>query len=153
MRFLLSICLLIICIRCEAQCLPDTVIADWDMAGFEGVIPEFTNIINITSFGAIANDTIDDHAAVVNAINFLNGNSGVIYFPPGNYLMHAMISLPDSTVLRGGGSDLTQLIFNFNNATSYSINISFRSFIAILPLQNSSVACIHFQVYVASNTS
>ena len=108
----------------EAQCLHDSITVDWDNAGFEGDIPEYTNIIDVTSFGAIANDTIDDHAAVFSAINSLNGNSGVIYFPPGNYLMNTMINLPDSIVLRGAGADSTLLTFNFNNTTSYSINIA-----------------------------
>lgn len=124
MKYILPLFFSAIASLSSAQTIPDSIRFEWNQAGFEGSIPEYTNIIDVTSFGAIANDTIDDHLAIVSAINSLNGNSGVIYFPPGNYLMNAMINLPDSIVLRGAGSDSTLLTFNFNNANSYSINIS-----------------------------
>jgi len=108
----------------SAQTIPDSMKVDWTKAGFEGGIPEYSNVVDVTTFGAIAGDTIDDQPAVVAAISSLNGNAGVIYFPPGNYLMNYWINLPDSTVLRGAGSDSTLLTFNFGNLTSNSFNIS-----------------------------
>src|SRR6188768_3336998 len=112
-----TICSLLffITLNVSAQTLPDSIIVDWTHAGFEGSIPEFPTIVDVTAFGAIAGDTIDDQFSVAIAISSLNGNAGVIYFPPGNYLLNSTVNLPDSTVLRGAGADSTVLTFNFNN--------------------------------------
>jgi len=121
-----TICSLLffITLNVSAQTLHDSIIVDWTHSGFEGSIPEFPTIVDVTSFGAIAGDTIDDQPAVANAISSLNGNAGVVYFPPGNYLLKSTVNLPDSTVLCGAGADSTVLTFNFNNTPGNSINIS-----------------------------
>jgi hypothetical protein len=124
MKKVLFALIMVAALHAPAQCLHDSIIVNWHEAGFEGVIPEYPNVIDVTTYGAVAGDTIDDHSAVANAISALGGNAGVIYFPPGLYVMHSTINLPDSTVLRGAGSDSTQLSFDFGNASSNSINIS-----------------------------
>ena len=118
----------------SAQCLHDSITVDWRNAGFEGQVPDYTTSIDITSFGAIPNDTSDDHPAIVSAINSLNGNYGVIAFPPGNFVFHSSINLPDSIIIRGAGSDSTLLAFNFSNATANSINISHGQSNAFFPI-------------------
>lgn len=111
-------------LHAPAQCLHDSIIVDWTEAGFEGSIPEFANILDVTAYGAIPGDSIDDQPAVASAISALNGNAGVIFFPAGNYLINSSIMLPDSTVIRGTGSDSTLLTFDFGNASANSFNIT-----------------------------
>ncbi len=108
-----------------AQIIPSAATVDWSKAGFEGEIPAFNNIADVTLFGAIANDTIDDYPAVVSAIASLNNLAGVVYFPAGNYLIKTTITLRDSLIIRGAGSDSTTLTFHFNGAALNSIHIGY----------------------------
>jgi len=124
MKNILCALLMAAALHAPAQTLPDSIIVDWTHAGFEGDIPEYTNVHDVTMYGAIAGDTIDDQPAVALAISALNGNAGVIYFPPGNYLIHSTITLPDNTVIRGAGADSTVLSFDFANTSANSFNIS-----------------------------
>jgi len=108
----------------HSQIIPDSIRVDWSMAGFGGSVPQYSTIADVTAFGAIPNDTIDDYPAVANALVSLNNQSGVIYFPPGNYILKSSVNLPDSVIIRGAGSDSTTLTFNLNNTTANSFNIA-----------------------------
>jgi hypothetical protein len=134
MKNFLCVMFLLAAVNAPAQTIPDSMIVDWTQAGFEGVIPEYSTILDITSFGAIAGDSIDDQPAVVAAISSLNGNAGVIYFPPGNYLLNSSVPVPDSTVIRGAGSDSTFLSFNFGNNSGNSFNITGSITLAQFPI-------------------
>ncbi len=116
--------LLIINTRLYAQIIPSNVRSIWSGAGVEGAIPSPQNSIDVTLFGAIPNDGLDDFSAVVNAISSLNGNAGVVLFPYGTYNLSSVINLPDSVILRGGGATQTLLNFNFNNNPNNCFNIS-----------------------------
>jgi hypothetical protein len=63
-------------------------------------------------FGAVADGVTDDRQAVVDAIAYLNGRYGVVYFPPGSYLLQSGISLPDSVIIRGAGSNTSFIKIN-----------------------------------------
>src|SRR5690242_7916111 len=108
----------------KAQTIPSSRTVDWSHAGYEGAIPDSAATVDVTTFGAVGDSTTDNYSFVLNAINSLNGNRGVIYFPPGNYLMQTGFSLPDSVILRGASSDSTHLIFDFAGAAGNNINIS-----------------------------
>lgn len=136
MKNTLPLCLLAVSLNSPAQTIVDSLRVDWSTAGFEGSIPAYANIIDVTSFGAVANDTLDDASAVSSAISSLNGNAGVIYFPAGNYVFHSSLNVPDSTVLRGAGSDSTLFTFNFNDATANSINIATGASGAFTPISS-----------------
>lgn len=107
-----------------AQTIPAASRVDWSKAGLEGEVPQLSNVADVTAFGAVANDTIDDYPAIQTAMTSLNGGSGVIYFPAGNYLVRSTISLDaDSLIIRGAGSDSTILSFNFNGSAANSFHI------------------------------
>jgi hypothetical protein len=105
MKNTISLVLLLSCLQSPAQNLNDSVTVDWSMAGYEGTIPSYSNSVDITAFGAVPGDTLDDQPAIAAAIASLGGNAGAVYFPAGNYLMHSTVNLPDSVVLRGAGAD------------------------------------------------
>ena len=107
-----------------AQVIPASNRVDWSHAGHEGVIPDPSNIVDVTGFGAVGDSLTDNHGFILTAISSLNGNRGVIYFPPGNYLVLSTINLPDSVILRGASSDSTHLIFDFAGSAGNCINIA-----------------------------
>lgn len=49
---------------------------------------------NVRSFGAVGNGTIDDTEAIRHAVN---GGDGVLYFPPGEYIISDTIEIPLAT--------------------------------------------------------
>src|ERR1043165_516198 len=107
-----------------AQTIPSAQRVDWSKAGMTKARLQPSTILDITSFGAVANDTVDDFPAIDSAISTLNGSAGVIYFPAGNYLLRSTISLnADSIVIRGAGSDSTTLSFNFSGTAANSFHI------------------------------
>lgn len=108
----------------SAQIIPTGSRVDWSKAGFEGETPDFSTVVDVTQFGAVPNDNTDDYPAVVSAIASLNGGPGVIYFPAGNYRLQSTITLRDSLVIRGAGSDSTTLTFNFGGSSANSFNVS-----------------------------
>jgi hypothetical protein len=122
-RILLSLFILLFS-RSTAQIIPASRTTDWNVAGHEGGIPEPSNVIDVTTFGAMGDSSTNNYPFIVNAINSLGGNAGVIYFPPGNYIMQSTISLPDSVVIRGQCSDSTHLIFDLGGAAGNSFTIS-----------------------------
>lgn len=95
-----------------AQVIPADRRTDWSLAGFRDTLPTYINEVNITDFGGVGDGTTVNNTALQNAIASLNGGSGTIYFPSGNYLFTASITLRDSLVLKGNSSDSTTLSFN-----------------------------------------
>jgi hypothetical protein len=121
---LLSLVLTLLATETYAQVIPSSRTTDWYVAGLEGPIPNPTNVIDVTTFGALGDSATNNYSVIVNAINSLSGTAGVIYFPPGNYIIQSPLNLPDSVVIRGASSDSTHLIFNFNSAVGNSFNVS-----------------------------
>nr|NQU89525.1 hypothetical protein [Bacteroidota bacterium] len=106
------------------QNIPDNRLVDWSVAGLENVFIYPDTVINVVDFGAAGDGINNDAGAIQNAINFFSGNAGIVLFPPGIYLLNSGISLNDSVVLKGSGSDSTTLRFNLNGVASNCINIS-----------------------------
>ncbi len=44
-----------------------------------------TGIVNVKSFGAVGNGTVDDRQAIIDAIKALGEEGGTVYFPTGHY--------------------------------------------------------------------
>src|SRR6187551_3433262 len=78
-----------------AQVIPDSLRTEWSYAGVQDFYLDTSNVANVMSFGATGNGITDDHASIVSAITSLNGNSGIVYFPAGSYLIGSTLSLPD----------------------------------------------------------
>ncbi len=125
MKYLLPIVLLFIaCMQVIGQVIPEDRTVDWSivMDNMEILQPEIQ--INVKNFGAVGNGVTDDRQAVLDAIEALDGEHGYVFFPEGNYLIKGPISLPDSCVLKGHGSDRTILLFDLNGEPVNCINIS-----------------------------
>lgn len=98
---------------------------NWNNAGYKGTKPSFTQVVNITAFGADNTGVNASNTAFTNAVGSLNGKPGVIYFPAGSYSFNAAIDIGrDSIILRGAGYDSTQLRFNLSGQVVNLININ-----------------------------
>lgn len=81
------------------------------------IIKHSNSYVDITTFGAIPNDNIDDTTAIQNAINSLT-NGGVVYIPSGTFLVNVddCINLNNNIALLGNGnSSILKLIDNQTN--------------------------------------
>jgi hypothetical protein len=94
-----------------------SVLPDFSYAGYQNGDVEVPNIKNykvfdVTSFGAIANDTLSDKIAIQKAISAANINgSGVVFFPTGRFLVNEngdepnkILSKGSNIIFRGSGS-------------------------------------------------
>ncbi len=122
-RFLLIV-LIFLNTELNAQTILSSRIVDWSHTGYEGIIPDSADVVDVTMFGGVGDGVTDNHPFIINAINSLGGNRGVIYFPPGNYLFQSTINLLDSVILRGSSSDSTHLVFDFAGTAGNNINIT-----------------------------
>ncbi len=97
-----------------AQTIPTTKRVLWSNAGSFQNNPVITTQLNVMNFGAHADSVTDDAHAIDSAITSLNGHAGILYFPPGNYLVKSTLNLPDSIILRGNCYDSAHLVFSLN---------------------------------------
>jgi len=99
----------------HAQVIPaDRVFPEaWQNAGHPGDPPPQNRMVNVRDFGAVGDGTVNDRPAILAAFNALSGNPGVVFFPPGTYLIQSAINVPSGVVLRGHSSAETLLRFDF----------------------------------------
>ncbi len=121
---IVSILFLFLSIIVIGQIIPSSRISNWSHAGYQETAPSPSNILDVTLFGAAGNGITDDANSIRSAIDSLHGLRGVIYFPPGNFLVGSTIDIPDSVILRGASSDSTHIIFNFNGLVGNGFNIT-----------------------------
>ncbi|MDN5204766.1 glycosyl hydrolase family 28-related protein [Fulvivirgaceae bacterium BMA10] len=86
---------------------------NWQLAGLRNTPPKNYQVINIKDFGVENNGRKDVSPALKEAIESLEGRSGIVYFPKGIYYFESTIHLSDSVVLKGSSSQKTLLRFNF----------------------------------------
>jgi hypothetical protein len=108
-----------------AQVLPTSRAVDWSRAGYQGIVPDYTTVVDITTYGGLGDGTTINDTALTHAINSLSGANGVIYFPAGTYLFNATATLRSGLIIRGAASDSTTLKFDLGpNSTADAIVIS-----------------------------
>ena len=111
---------LFISIAIHAQIIPTSNRVEWYSAGCQNPFPEPQLIANIMDFGAFGDGINNDAPAVNSAIASLNGHYGLVFFPPGTYLLQTGISLPDSIIIRGAGADSSYIKIN-NSGSCFGI--------------------------------
>ena len=86
---------------------------------------------NVKDYGATGDGSTDDSAAIQAAVTDICGAQGILYFPPGNYILKTAITFPNkSFVIFGSGPTATSLaadpttpnitLFDFSNCTGPS---------------------------------
>lgn len=61
------------------------------------LLSRLQDYVSVKDFGATGNGVTDDTTAIQNAINSLGTNGGILYFPPGNYLVSSTINVGNGT--------------------------------------------------------
>lgn len=120
---LLLISLLASCIS-NAQVIPAERRVDWSIAGYQGDFPNPEKKVNVTEYGVVGDSVTDNHQAITDAIVSLDGESAILFFPPGWYMINSPLILPDSIILRGATADSTKLMFDFGGQALTCIRIS-----------------------------
>lgn len=95
----------------DLEDLPASRRVDWTSAGYPGGIPLVSaseTRINIREMGAVA-DGVSDDSAAIQAVIGAAAEPTVILFPAGVYRLESPLLLKSGIVLRGAGSDATEL--------------------------------------------
>jgi hypothetical protein len=83
-------------------------------------------LINVKTYGALANGVTDDTAAVTNAIAASPVAGGVVYFPRGTYIMSSMLTVTNKPIeFLGDGQGISILIWTsaVTNGISFTANL------------------------------
>ncbi len=125
MKYLLLVILtLSLQINIVGQVIPEDRRVDWESIVENINIKQPEIQLNVKEFGAIGDGLTNDQPAIMDAIENLDGRLGYIFFPEGNYLVNAPVTLPDSCILKGDGSKFSTLTFDLNGMASNCISIS-----------------------------
>lgn len=81
---------------------------------------------DVKNFGAVGNGIADDTSQIQAAINALGSAGGVVYFPPGDYLLNGSspLNLTTPVVLQGAGRGSTKIRIGGSFTGSSAITIS-----------------------------
>lgn len=73
--------------------------------------PRLLKVINVKSHGAVGDGFTNDSAAVVTSVSALPTGGGVIYFPPGTYLLNSAVAInvKSGVTFRGAGQTATTI--------------------------------------------
>lgn len=120
--FFLLILLFSYC-QSDAQTLQASRRTDWSRAGLKDTIAGYSTVINIMSYGGVADGITSNDTAYLNALSALSNKPGVIFFPAGSYKFQHPLNLKDSTVIAGEGI-ASKFLFDMGGAAENMININ-----------------------------
>lgn len=123
MRHYLLVAMVLLGLNAVAQVIPHERLYQWHRAGLTSEIQEPSTVLDITSYGAVGDGTTENSVAFGSALSALNGETGVIYFPAGDYYFEERFILHGGVVLRGAGADSTTLLFDLGGSNSDLISI------------------------------
>lgn len=104
--------------------LPAHARARWARAGLpDNTPPDFTNIVNVKTYGAKGDGISDDTAAIAQAISKAPPES-VVYFPAGVYRVTQRLYPKSNMILRGDGPELTSILFEGPGTADRCIGIA-----------------------------
>lgn len=112
--------------------IPQYRLSHWKKAGIIN-LKNTSNIIYAEDFGLKGNNSYINDTAILNAINSLGSNGGIIEFNEGTFLFNQPITLKSNITLKGKGNK-TILNFNLNHKNLSCINISGKKENDIFPL-------------------
>jgi hypothetical protein len=104
-----------------AQTLSEERSTDWTDVG----CPEFSNgwtELNILDFGGSNDGITSNDDAFLDALAYLNGSPGVLFFPAGEYLFRQPLRMPNQLVIRGVAADQSHLVFDLEES-DYAIQV------------------------------
>jgi len=107
-----------------SQTIPQDRTVDWSQAGLLQTISDPSIFISVGEYGATGNGTTNDSPAIQSAIDNMNGNPGVLFFPAGTYLLLQPIIAHTGLVIKGEGAEETHLKFFLQNDSQHAFVIT-----------------------------
>ncbi|MCU0918027.1 MAG: right-handed parallel beta-helix repeat-containing protein, partial [Planctomycetes bacterium] len=87
---------------------------NWTRCGVQGGIPTADVVAKLESFGAVANDDLDDSQALQKACDAAGRTGGAVLIGEGTYYLDRPVTVrQDNVVIRGKGAAQTRLIFRY----------------------------------------
>lgn len=88
-------------------------------------VPKDAQVVNVKDHGATGGGVVDDAAAINTSIGLLSAG-GVVYFPPGNYLLNSstVVTLPANVTLRGAGPGASLIVIGASFSGAQAINVT-----------------------------
>lgn len=111
------------------------------------VIDNGGQVYNVKAYGATGNGTTDDTAAIQKAINAACVGGGVLYFPPGDFIVSSALNVCNvngpGVSLEGAGAGVSTI--NFGNSISGGVTIgysvpAYRAFISNISINSSNAS-------------
>lgn len=97
----------------SAPLIPAINSVDWSVAGVEGGIPNYTNVVDVSSIGLVADGATDNSISLQNAINSTSTPT-VFLFSEGTYFFESSIQMKNNIIIRGECVDKTVLNFDLS---------------------------------------
>lgn len=97
-------------------------------------VAKSTLVYNVKDYGATGDGVADDYAAFATTVSALPANGGILFVPPGNFLLRSNLALPKNITVLGCGTAVNRFSSNtipaaaslltFTNPNSYGVTIS-----------------------------
>jgi len=81
--------------------------------GISAGVVQGVNQFNVKDYGAVGNNVADDTAAIASAVSAANATGGIVYFPPGKYLINSGTGFSAGTsgvVIMGSGPEISSIV-------------------------------------------
>lgn len=122
----------------EKTIIPNNNRIDWTVAGVEDKIPNYSNIIDVTTRGAESSDIFDNSKILQDLIDSSSFGT-VLLFPSGTYLFKSSINLKSGIVIRGVSSSQTVFKFDLNGTAQPSFRFSSWDRSSITPITSGHI--------------
>lgn len=106
---------------------------------FRSLAERFADVMNVKDFGATGDGVTDDGDAIQSAVTAAGATGGVLYFPPGTYLVASPVTLANGVTYRGAGVNID------GGGTKINYTGSSDAFVISNPLNSSTSANIHIE--------
>jgi len=104
----------------------------------------FADVVNVKDFGSVGDGTNDDSVSINNAQTYLNSNGGgILYFPPGTYLIKSLVVLYNNITWQGSGLKATVIKADASLTTDMIVTNGFYG----LTGTNSSLGVYKFSIF------
>ncbi|MBX7226921.1 MAG: T9SS type A sorting domain-containing protein [Chitinophagales bacterium] len=148
----------------QAQVISDTLIQDWQKAGYKE-FKESVVEVSILDFGGAGDSTIDNTIAFQAALaDWDKLGHLTIHLPQGNYLFRSALIIPSNVSMQGVGAGKTKLYFDNNEtdaiyiggkreSTTFDLSESLQKGDTVLTLPNVSTFMEGDLIFVKMDTS
>lgn len=122
-KTLFALSLLVYSVHLFAQTLNPTRATDWTLAGIKDSSTLNFEIIQLTDFGIVGDNTTPNDAAIQAALQSSGSFGKILVFPSGQFRFENSLHVPNNTVFRGAGAEFTQLTLDLGGSGN-GFNIS-----------------------------